>query len=205
LELFQEWGRGIRRTTERVNSSIIYLIYCKSFCTCHNVPPPSTTNKKWKRKSRILFFNSILKICHLGISYFFVYCKSTICSQANVLSMKKERILWSQAVLVPEIPRSATVFTPKIPRSDIDFNHYPPHFCCQICFPAILIIHSSSSSSSSRVLVYRAKLMKSFISTVVLTHTLEYPKFVMALKILCHLFCKTGEWWRYQYFMVHLK
>jgi hypothetical protein len=27
---------------ERVNSSIIYLIYCRNFCKCHNVPPPST-------------------------------------------------------------------------------------------------------------------------------------------------------------------
>jgi hypothetical protein len=25
------------------NSSTIYLIYCKNFCKCHNVPPPSTT------------------------------------------------------------------------------------------------------------------------------------------------------------------
>jgi hypothetical protein len=28
---------------EEVNSSMIYLIYCKNFCKCHNVPPPSTT------------------------------------------------------------------------------------------------------------------------------------------------------------------
>jgi hypothetical protein len=32
-------GRG-------VNSSMIYLIYCKNFCKCHNVPPTQHNNKK---------------------------------------------------------------------------------------------------------------------------------------------------------------
>jgi hypothetical protein len=27
---------------ERVNSGMIYLIYCKNFCKCHNVYPPPT-------------------------------------------------------------------------------------------------------------------------------------------------------------------
>jgi hypothetical protein len=45
LKLFQEWVGG-RKAVERVNSSIIYLIHCKNFCKCHNVPPPSTTIKK---------------------------------------------------------------------------------------------------------------------------------------------------------------
>jgi hypothetical protein len=35
--------RGIRRMVECVNSSMMYLIYCKNFCKCHNVTPPSTT------------------------------------------------------------------------------------------------------------------------------------------------------------------
>jgi hypothetical protein len=35
----------------RVNSSMIYLIYCKNFCKCHNVPLPSTTIKKGKKKT----------------------------------------------------------------------------------------------------------------------------------------------------------
>jgi hypothetical protein len=30
---------------ERVNSSIRYLIHCKNFCKCHNVPPPNTIKK----------------------------------------------------------------------------------------------------------------------------------------------------------------
>jgi hypothetical protein len=29
----------------RINSSMIYLIYYKNLCKCHNVPPPSTTIK----------------------------------------------------------------------------------------------------------------------------------------------------------------
>jgi hypothetical protein len=37
------------------DSSMIYLIYCKNPCKCHNVPPPSTTVKKKKvwRKVRV--------------------------------------------------------------------------------------------------------------------------------------------------------
>jgi hypothetical protein len=35
-----------------VNSSIIYLIHCKSSCKSHNVFPPSTTIKKKKRKEK---------------------------------------------------------------------------------------------------------------------------------------------------------
>jgi hypothetical protein len=34
-----------KRMEERVNSSMIYLIYCKNFCKCHNVLPPSTAIK----------------------------------------------------------------------------------------------------------------------------------------------------------------
>jgi hypothetical protein len=34
-----EWWRG-------VNSSMIYLIYCKNICKCHSVPSGSTTIKK---------------------------------------------------------------------------------------------------------------------------------------------------------------
>jgi hypothetical protein len=31
---------------EGVNSSVIYLIYCKNLCKCHSVPPPNMTIKK---------------------------------------------------------------------------------------------------------------------------------------------------------------
>jgi hypothetical protein len=34
--------------TEGVNSSMIYLIYCKNFRKCHNIPSPSTTIKRKK-------------------------------------------------------------------------------------------------------------------------------------------------------------
>jgi hypothetical protein len=36
--------RGKRRMMEGVNSVMIYLIYCKNFCKCHNVPHQN--NKK---------------------------------------------------------------------------------------------------------------------------------------------------------------
>jgi hypothetical protein len=45
---------GWRRMMEEVNSSMIYLIQCKNFCKCHNVPWPSTTIKK---KSQLFKFN----------------------------------------------------------------------------------------------------------------------------------------------------
>jgi hypothetical protein len=37
-------GKKIKENSERVQqSSMIYLIHCKNFCKCNNVPPPSTT------------------------------------------------------------------------------------------------------------------------------------------------------------------
>jgi hypothetical protein len=49
-------GRRIKdsREVEGVNSRLIYLIHCKGFCKCHNVPPPSTTFKKKKKKEKTL-------------------------------------------------------------------------------------------------------------------------------------------------------
>jgi hypothetical protein len=29
---------------------MIYLLHCKDFCKCHNVPPPSTTIKKEEKR-----------------------------------------------------------------------------------------------------------------------------------------------------------
>jgi hypothetical protein len=34
---------------EGVNSNMIYLIYCKNICKCHNVPHPAQQLKKKKR------------------------------------------------------------------------------------------------------------------------------------------------------------
>jgi hypothetical protein len=46
VETIPEVGRGNKREKwVRVNSSMICLIYCKNFCKCHNVPPPSTIIK----------------------------------------------------------------------------------------------------------------------------------------------------------------
>jgi hypothetical protein len=40
VKLFQECGEaGQRRMMEKMNASMIYLIYCKNFCKCHSVPP----------------------------------------------------------------------------------------------------------------------------------------------------------------------
>jgi hypothetical protein len=32
---------------EEVHSNTIYLIYCKNFCKCYNLPPPSTIQKNF--------------------------------------------------------------------------------------------------------------------------------------------------------------
>jgi hypothetical protein len=37
-----------RRGMKGVNSDMIYLIHCKKFCKCQNVPLPRTTIKKIK-------------------------------------------------------------------------------------------------------------------------------------------------------------
>jgi hypothetical protein len=42
-------GREIRSSVEGVNSSMLYLIHCKNFYKCHNVPPPSTKIKERKK------------------------------------------------------------------------------------------------------------------------------------------------------------
>jgi hypothetical protein len=36
---------GWLRMVEGVNSTVIYLMHCKNFCKCHNVPPPGTIKK----------------------------------------------------------------------------------------------------------------------------------------------------------------
>jgi hypothetical protein len=37
------------------NSKMIYLIHCKNFCKCHNVPPPRTTIKE-KKENEVTCF-----------------------------------------------------------------------------------------------------------------------------------------------------
>jgi hypothetical protein len=43
-------GGGGERAVEVGNSSMIYLIHCKNLCKCYNLPPPSTTIVKKRRK-----------------------------------------------------------------------------------------------------------------------------------------------------------
>jgi hypothetical protein len=35
-----------RKMVEELGSRMIFLIYCKSLCKCHSIPPPSTAIKK---------------------------------------------------------------------------------------------------------------------------------------------------------------
>jgi hypothetical protein len=47
VETTPAMGRGeIKDNDVGVNSTLIYLIYCKNFCKCYSVPPLSTTIKK---------------------------------------------------------------------------------------------------------------------------------------------------------------
>jgi hypothetical protein len=45
VETIPGMGARYRRMVEWVNSSMVYLIYCKNICKCHNQPLPSTTIK----------------------------------------------------------------------------------------------------------------------------------------------------------------
>jgi hypothetical protein len=49
IETAPEMGGGIKENDKEVNSSMTYLICCKNFCKCHNVPPPSTIKNATKR------------------------------------------------------------------------------------------------------------------------------------------------------------
>jgi hypothetical protein len=40
------WGGKIKENGGGVNSRMIYLIYHKNFCKCHNVPPAQLKKKK---------------------------------------------------------------------------------------------------------------------------------------------------------------
>jgi hypothetical protein len=68
---------GIGRVVEGVNSSIIYLIYCKNLCKCHNVPLPSTTIKekilKNKANKQKLCLISVILLCKTTTPYFFCF------------------------------------------------------------------------------------------------------------------------------------
>jgi hypothetical protein len=44
-------GEGLGRMMEGMNSSLIYLTYCKNICKCHNVPPPSIIKNEKKQKA----------------------------------------------------------------------------------------------------------------------------------------------------------
>jgi hypothetical protein len=55
-------GMGRERIKENgggVNSSMMYLTYCKNFCKCHNIPPPSTIIKKLEKKNKNFYLMHI--------------------------------------------------------------------------------------------------------------------------------------------------
>jgi hypothetical protein len=58
---------------EGVNSNMLYLIHCKNFCNCHNVPPPSTAKKKKKSENAGYLKNKLtakeLMVEHLPSKY----------------------------------------------------------------------------------------------------------------------------------------
>jgi hypothetical protein len=61
LKLFHEWGEeGIKKSGRGVNSSMIYLIDCKNFCKCHNVPPPSTIKIILKVRNELINIPNVM-------------------------------------------------------------------------------------------------------------------------------------------------
>jgi hypothetical protein len=57
VETVPGMGRGMKEMVEWVNSNMIYLIYCKNFCKCHNVSPTSTTTKKQTNRKCLDIFS----------------------------------------------------------------------------------------------------------------------------------------------------
>jgi hypothetical protein len=47
-------GGEIKGNGRGVNTSVIYLIYCKKFCKWHNVPPPQQLKKTKDNVSVVL-------------------------------------------------------------------------------------------------------------------------------------------------------
>jgi hypothetical protein len=50
IENVKRGGEDERGMRKGMNSTTKYLRYCKNFCDCHNVFPPSTTIKKDNKK-----------------------------------------------------------------------------------------------------------------------------------------------------------
>jgi hypothetical protein len=78
LKLFQEWGEGrIKengRGMEGLNSSMMYLIYCKNFCKCHNVPHPTHTHTHKSLKLFGIFSPSFVHLASSACPSSFLAC-----------------------------------------------------------------------------------------------------------------------------------
>jgi hypothetical protein len=87
VETIQGMGEGGKKENGGgMNSSMIYLIYCKNFCKCHNVPLPNTIKK------------IILKM-----SYFIIYC---LCKGKTSLFLDLHAILPISTWPISTIPKS---------------------------------------------------------------------------------------------------
>jgi hypothetical protein len=51
-----------------MNSTIIYLIYCKNFYKYHNIPPPSTTIKKEMKQNDQVDTLVLWFVCNLSVA-----------------------------------------------------------------------------------------------------------------------------------------
>jgi hypothetical protein len=43
---------GIKESSGEMNSSMMYLIHCKTFCKCHNIPHLTKIKKKTEMKDK---------------------------------------------------------------------------------------------------------------------------------------------------------
>jgi hypothetical protein len=56
-ELIDKWKKY-----KGINSSMTYLINCKNFCKCYNVPSPSTIKEKINKMKKVIKINLDLKV-----------------------------------------------------------------------------------------------------------------------------------------------
>jgi hypothetical protein len=86
-----------------VNSTMIYLIYCKNLCKCHNVSPSSTI-KKEERKKQKEKTHSIPGFNSTGVSTGKVRRElktnhSSLCCEGGDLATGHRRQCWKGMVL----------------------------------------------------------------------------------------------------------
>jgi hypothetical protein len=58
---------------EGVNSSMIYLIYCKKFCKCCNVPQSQQLKKKQMMLLEVVFMSQAIFFRKCNLNYLVIY------------------------------------------------------------------------------------------------------------------------------------